>query len=36
MERYDSADYLDYIECSEEEIILGKIDMHEHGILMDI
>ena len=36
MERYDSADYLDYIESSEEDIILEKIDMHEHGMLMDI
>ena len=35
MERYDSADYLDYIESS-EDIILEKIDMHEHGMLMDI
>ena len=36
MERYDSSDYLYYIESSEEGIILEKVDMHEHGMLMDI
>ena len=33
METYDSADYGGF---TEEGIIVEKVDMHEHGMLMDI